>query len=91
MWVIVNGEVTSTFYNGKGAKVKESFKKQDGSTGESYYSAFFENEHGLEVGAVGKFSGFGSVKAEEYPVDSGSWWGRITINNTRFEPEEEDF
>lgn len=91
MWAIVNGEVSSTFYDGKGAKVKESFKKQDGSTGEQYYSVFFQEPHGLEVGSTGKFSGFASSKAEEYPEGSGSWWARTTLNNARFEPQDEDF
>lgn len=90
-WTIVNGEVTSTFYNGTGAKVKESFTKQDGSQGSVYYSVFFDSAHGLEVGDTGKFSGFSSAKAEEYPEGSGTWYGRTTLNKAKYEPADDDF
>ncbi|MCK9603168.1 MAG: hypothetical protein M0R66_02135 [Candidatus Omnitrophica bacterium] len=82
-WIIVNGEVTNTFHEGKGAKVKETFTKRDGTEGTSFYSVWFEAPHGLSIGDKGKFSGPGSVSAEEY---EGTWYGRLSINNARFEP-----
>lgn len=87
MWAIVKGEVTNTFFEGKGLKVKETFTKRDGTEGSNYYSVFFEEPHGLDVGERGTFQGPGTVKAEEH---DGQWWGRLTVNNARFEPEDSD-
>jgi len=81
-YVTVNGSVEQTFYEGKGARIKESFTKRDGEAGAAYYSAFFEQEHGLNVGDEGKFSGLLGVKSEEY---DGKHFARVTLNNTKAE------
>jgi len=78
--IYVNGTVEGTFFDGKGARVKETFKKRDGSEGASYYSVFFEEPHGLNVGDFGKFSGLHSAKAEEF---DGKWFARTTLNSAR--------
>ncbi|MCK9598285.1 MAG: hypothetical protein M0R06_04550 [Sphaerochaeta sp.] len=85
-WTIINGEVTNVFHNGLGAKVKETFTKRDGTEGTSLYSVWFDEPHGLSIGDTGKFSGPSSITAEEY---EGKWYGRLSLNSTRFEPSGE--
>lgn len=77
-WIIVNGTVENTFWEGKGARIKESFPKRDGTEGSRYYSAFFDEPHGLQVGDAGKFQGLHGAKPAQDPkfVD-------ISINSTR--------
>lgn len=87
-WTIINGEVTNVFHEGKGAKVKETFTKRDGTEGTALYSVWFEAPHGLSIGDTGKFSGPSSLATEEYPEGSGTWYARLSLNNTRFEPSE---
>ena len=83
----VNGTVNRVFFDGKGASIKESFTKRDGTEGASYYTAFFDAPHGLDEGATGKFSGLLSVKAREYQDKEGNT--RVTadavLNSARFE------
>lgn len=88
--IFVNGQVEQTFFDGKGARVKEPFTKRDGTESAAYYTAFFDEPHGLEVGQQGKFSGLHSVKTEEY---NGKWSAKVTLNSARFEPafEEQGF
>lgn len=84
MWGIINGVVEGTFFDGKGARVKETFKKRDGTEGASYYSLFFDEPHGLQVGDSGKFQGAVSVKAEQNP-NNQNWYGKVTVNSARAE------
>lgn len=86
-FVIVNGEVSNVFYEGKGLKIKETFKKRDGSEGASYYSAFFEEPHGLNVGDTAKFSGLLGLKGRTYEKQDGSTGvaADATLNNAKAE------
>ena len=87
--IVVQAEVTRTFYNGKGAGLKETFKLRDGSEGAKYYSAFFEEEHGLSEGDRGKFSGLLGTKVSEYEKDGETRHGvDVTLNSTRFERDD---
>ncbi len=54
-FAIVNGSVNRTFFEGKGASIKETFTKRDGTESASYYTAFFDAPHGLREGDTGKF------------------------------------
>lgn len=87
---IVNGKVNRVFYNGLGASVVETFQKRDGTEGNSYYTAFFDQPHGLEEGATGKFSGLLSVKAREYEDKEGNTRtsADAVLNSARFEAAE---
>jgi len=67
----VTGTVTRTFYNGKGAEVTETFKKQDGSEGKSRYSLWFKEPHNLNEGDSGKWRGALSVKVDEWTDQEG--------------------
>lgn len=83
---INNAEVTRTFYNGKGAGLKETFKLRDGSDGARYYSAFFDEEHGLSEGDRGNFSGLLGTKVSTYEKDGETKYGvDVTLNSARFE------
>ena len=81
-----NAEVTRTFWGGKGAGLKESFRKQDGTEGAAYYSAFFDEEHGLSEGDRGNFSGLLGTKVSTYEKDGETKYGvDVTLNSARFE------
>lgn len=83
---IRNAEVTRTFYNGKGAGLKETFKLRDGGDGARYYSAFFDEEHGLSEGDRGNFSGLLGTKVSTYEKDGETKYGvDVTLNSARFE------
>lgn len=86
-YIIVNAEVTRTFYNGLGAGLKETFKLRDGGEGAKYYSAFFDSPHGLNVGDSGKFSGLFSAKVRDYEKQDGSTGQSVdvTLNNAKAE------
>lgn len=85
--IIADGIVDRVFYDGKGIAFHEEFKKQDGSTGKAYFTAWFDEAPGLEPGATGTFKGQLSVKLREYTTDSGEvkHTADASINNTRFE------
>lgn len=86
---IRNAEVTRTFYGGKGVAIKESFKKQDGTEGASYYTAWFESDPGLSEGMRGNFSGLHSAKINEYEKDGETRRSvDVALNNARFEAAE---
>ena len=67
----VTGTVTRTFYNGKGAEVVETFKKNDGSEGKSRYSLWFKEPHGLSEGDAGSWRGALSVAVDEWTDKEG--------------------
>lgn len=86
---IRNAEVTRTFYNGKGVGLKETFKKQDGTEGASYYTAWFENDPGLSEGDRGNFSGLHSAKISEYEKDGETRRNvEVALNSARYEAAE---
>ena len=65
----VEGTVTRTFFNGKGAEVQETFTKRDGSEGKTRWAAWFEQPHGLSEGDVVKVSGLHSDEIDEWDKD----------------------
>lgn len=86
---IVNGEISRVFFNGQGASVVEKFQKRDGTEGAKYYTAFFDEPHGLEEGSVGKFSGLLSTKIREYEKDGETRQSfDVILNSARYEPTE---
>ena len=87
----VNGSVNRVFFNGKGASVVETFQKRDGTEGKSYYTAFFDEPHGLDEGATGKFSGLLSVKGKSYTNKDGDEVNGfdVVLNSARFEPADD--
>lgn len=88
---IRNAEVTRVFYNGKGAGIKESFTLRDGGEGARYYSAFFDEEHGLSEGDRGDFSGLLGTKVNQYEKDGETKYGvDVTLNSARFEAASDD-
>lgn len=90
-FAIVNGTVQRTFFDGKGASVKETFTKRDGTEGASYYTAFFDAPHGLAEGATGKFSGLLSSKVSSYEKEGETRHSAdIVLNSAKFEAAESD-
>lgn len=86
----VNGTVQRTFFNEKGASIKETFTKRDGTEGAAYYTAFFDEPHGLSEGSTGKFSGLLSVKAREYEKDGEVKSSiDVVLNSARFEATDD--
>lgn len=85
-FAIVNGSVNRTFFEGKGASIKETFTKRDGTEGASYYTAFFDAPHGLNEGDTGKFSGLLSAKTSQYEKDGENRVSAdIVLNSAKFE------
>jgi len=64
-FVTVKGEVTRTFFNGKGAEVTEKWQI-DGKDFTKRWSAFFENEHGLAEGAQVQVNGIHGDKVDQW-------------------------
>lgn len=90
-FAIVNGSVQRTFFDGKGASVKETFTKRDGTEGASYYTAFFDAPHGLSEGDTGKFSGLLSAKSNSYEKDGETRHSAdIVLNSAKFEAAESE-
>lgn len=93
---IRNAEVTRTFYNGLGAGIKETFKLRSGEEGSRYYSAFFDEPHGLSEGDRGNFSGLLGTKVSTYEKDGETKYGvDVVLNSARYEagedqPEDDD-
>lgn len=88
---IRNAEVTRTFYNGLGAGLKETFTLRSGEEGARYYSAFFEEPHGLSEGDKGDVSGLFSAKVNEYTTKDGETKQGVdvTLNSARFSPSDD--
>lgn len=87
---IRNAEVVRTFgARNQGVAIKETFQKQDGTEGASYYTAWFENDPGLSEGMRGNFSGLHSAKINEYQKDGETRRSvDVLLNNARFEAAE---
>ena len=64
-FVTVTGTIGRTFYEGKGAEVVESWE-QRGEKFSKRWSAFFDEAHGLEVGAEVTVTGVHSDKVDSY-------------------------
>lgn len=85
-YVIAEGTVVRTFFNGKGLTFKEEFTKRDGTEGASYFTAFFAEEHGLDEGDSATFKGNISVKLDTYEKDGETKYSATaTLNNTKAE------
>lgn len=67
-FIQVAGEVTRTFYNGRGAEVTESFAA-GGKDIKKRWACWFENEHGLNVGQQVEVSGIHSDEVSEWEKD----------------------
>lgn len=91
-YIIADGIVDRVFYDGKGIAFHEEFSKQDGTTGKSYYTAWFETAPGLEAGSRGTFKGQLSVKLREYTTDDGETKhsADASINNAKLEVSGDD-
>jgi len=80
----VSGTVTRTFYNGKGAEVVETFKKNDGSEGKSRYSLWFKEPHGLSEGDTGKWRGSLSVAVDQWGKDGETrHTAKVSLNGAK--------
>jgi hypothetical protein len=84
-FISIEGTITRTFYNGKGAEVTESFKKRDGSQGTKRYTLWFSDEHGLSEGTTGKWSGLLGVDVDEWTDKEGNvrHTPKISVNGAR--------
>lgn len=74
----VQGAVTRTFFDGKGAEVTESWQ-QGGETRTRRWAAFFEEPHGLSEGDQIEVSGMHGDKIDEWEKDGET---RRTIKRT---------
>lgn len=86
-FITVEGTISRTFYNGKGAEVAESFKKRDGSEGTKRYTLWFKHEHGLSEGSTGKFSGLLGVEVDEWQDKEGQTrhTAKVSVNSARID------
>lgn len=90
-YVIVDGVVDRTYFEGKGVTFHEEFKKRDGETGKAYFSAFFDSPHGLSEGDKGTFKGNLSVRLREYEVEGQTKYSAdATLNNAKYEAASGD-
>jgi hypothetical protein len=64
-FVTVTGEVTRTFYNGKGAEITEKFTVKDKEI-KKRFTAWFESEHGLTEGQIVEVSGIHGDEVDEW-------------------------
>lgn len=64
-FVTVEGKIGRVFYEGKGAEVVETFTAQ-GKEVTKRWSAFFDQPHGLNVGAAVKVTGIHGDKVDEW-------------------------
>ena len=67
----IQGTVTRTFFNGKGAEVTEIFQKRDGTEGKTRWAAWFDAEHGLSEGDVVEVSGLHGDQVDEWTDKEG--------------------
>lgn len=67
----IEGTITRTFYQGKGAELTETFKKRDGSEGTKRWAMWFKDSHGLVEGDAGKFRGAHGDEVDEWTDKEG--------------------
>jgi hypothetical protein len=67
----IQGTVTRTMFNGKGAEVTETFQKRDGSEGKTRLACWFEAEHGLAEGDTIEVSGLHGDQVDDWTDREG--------------------
>jgi hypothetical protein len=63
---------TRIFYGNKGVEVTEFYKGPDGANFSRKFTAWFNDPVTFEVGATGTFSGYHSVKIEDWKNEDGT-------------------
>jgi len=82
-FVQVTGEVTRTFYNGRGAEVTESFTA-GGKDIKKRWACWFETEHGLSEGQTVEVSGIHSDQVDSWEKDGETKYSvKRSINKTK--------
>lgn len=77
-----------SFYDGKGLGVVEQFTKRDGTPGESKYTLFFDQPHGIAEGTrLSKVGGVLSTKGRIYDPEDGEARAVVDVilNNPTYE------
>jgi hypothetical protein len=67
----IQGTVTRTMFNGKGAEVTETFQKRDGTEGKTRWACWFEAEHGLNEGDTIEVSGLHGDQVHDWTDREG--------------------
>jgi len=81
--VKVNGSISRTFFDGKGAEVVESWQ-QGGETRTKRWAAFFEQPHGLSEGDQVEVSGMHGDKVDQWEKEGQTMHTiRRTLNKAR--------
>jgi len=89
-FVQVTGEVTRTFYNGRGAEVTESFTA-GGKDIKKRWACWFENEHGLSEGQTVEVSGVHSDQVDSWEKDGETKYNvKRSINKTKVKAAKGD-
>jgi hypothetical protein len=82
-FITVTGEVTRTFYNGRGAEITESFQA-GGKDIKKRWACWFENEHGLAEGQTVEVSGIHSDQVDSWEKDGETKYTvKRSINKTK--------
>lgn len=86
--VKVNGSISRTFFDGKGAEVVESWQ-QNGETRTKRWAAFFDQPHGLSEGDQVEVSGMHGDKVDEWEKDGQTMHTvKRTLNKARIATRE---
>lgn len=86
----VKGEITRTFFDGKGAEVTESWQS-NGDTMKKRWAAFFDQPHGLSEGDSVTISGMHSDKIDEWDKDGQTRRAvKRTLNKAKVEKPKGD-
>jgi len=81
--VKVNGSISRTFFDGKGAEVVESWQ-QGGETRTKRWAAFFEQPHGLSEGDQVEVSGMHGDKVDQWEKEGQTMHTiKRTLNKAR--------
>jgi hypothetical protein len=81
--VKVNGSISRTFFDGKGAEVVESWQ-QGGETRTKRWAAFFEAPHGLSEGDQVEVSGMHGDKVDQWEKEGQTMHTiKRTLNKAR--------
>ena len=86
---------TRIFYGNKGVEVTEFYKGPEGANFSRKFTAWFNEPVTFEVGATGTFSGYHSVKIEDWKNEDGTpkldrdgkpgRTANVSINSANFE------
>ncbi len=84
-FITVEATVERVFFDGKGVALVEEYQTKDGETRSNRFTAWFTEAPGLEIGAVGVFSGTVSVKVEEFEGNDGQTKRKaaVSLNNAK--------